>query len=48
MNETPRPQPITLTDQQAALIEIAQLRIASNRLRMTEQRENGKLKGTVA
>lgn len=43
MNE---PQP--LTAEQLALVEAAQLRIAAQRLRLTERREAGKLRGNLA
>jgi hypothetical protein len=37
-----------ITEAQAALVEIAQVRIAAQRLRLAQQREAGKLKGNKA
>jgi hypothetical protein len=41
------PQPVVITDAQAALVEAAQLRIAAQRLKLAQQ-QAGKLRGTEA
>lgn len=42
------PQPVVMTDGLAALVETAQLRIAAQRVRLSERREAGKLRSTLA